>query len=99
MESFWLCCDPTPAKKLESKKKTKKSDSQPFFGVFNDDPSVLGRMIPRPLTPFKNEESKFIPDNCKSGEYGNSVICESPPVIRFDLDFHRKSYGNEITIF
>ncbi|KAK8899826.1 hypothetical protein M9Y10_002148 [Tritrichomonas musculus] len=84
MSYFWLCCDPEPAKnlknlKVEQKNQTLRASSH-FLGIFTDDPDNLGRMCPRPTTPFNNEPSS-IPSAFENESKGitASIVCESPP--------------------
>ena len=63
MSSFWLCCDPDPPQNLSNNiieaKVSAGRNPSPFFGIFKEDPAAIGRMLPRPSTPFNSESSNF----------------------------------------
>lgn len=107
MSYFWLCCDPEPAKnlknpKLEQKNQTLRASSH-FLGIFTDDPDNIGRMCPRPITPFNTDPSPIntIFDN-DTKDLTASIVCESPPAsMTFDFNsiHHRESPECLISIF
>ena len=97
MNSLWLCCDPLPAKDLQ--KKEPKSTSSPFLGVFTEDPSIIGRILPRPITPFHDEMDQYYVSKYDEEERQPN-LCESPPTISIDFDFTEKNIkGGELSIF
>lgn len=99
MSSLWLCCDPIPSKDLRKKEHKTDIPSSTFYGVFTEDPAVLGRMIPRPVTPFVPiDDDPFITKSADSDWY-EPKICESPPTVA-NIDFNFDSKKDfEFTIF
>ena len=104
MSYFWLCCDPEPAKnlmnsKVEQKNQTLRASSH-YFGIFTEDPANLGRMIPRPTTPFNTNPSPI------NNIYENdtkmipaSIVCESPPAsMTFEFSDARNRISPECLI-
>ena len=107
MSSFWLCCDPEPAKDLKQQRKEVGSatrTSSPFLGIFTEDPAVIGRKLPRPVTPFAPlppvNTSNVISKSKDAVESTN--ICESPPATGFGFEFedlHKRPAPYLISIF
>lgn len=71
----------------------------PYFGVFTDDPAVLGRMIPRPSAPFNSIDGEAFFTKNVDNDWDERKICESPPTVTgIDFGFDSKK-GSEFTIF
>lgn len=99
MKSMWLCVDPTPAIDLKkhshsdisgasAQKHKIPSQNSPYFGIYKDLPTNIGKRIKRPLTPFSHPTDNLaIPCqnfnqaniNYKPG-YG-SIICPASPSV------------------
>lgn len=58
---------------------TKESNKKPFMGVFTCDPALIASKLPRPSTPFRNQ-NKFFPINSNKSEHHfvNNLTLESP---------------------
>jgi len=58
------------------------SGDRSFFGIFNDDPAIIGANLSRPTTPFdpkffREPPSKIVVDRCTR----SSIVSESPPSV------------------
>jgi hypothetical protein len=109
MNSKWLCADSDEARKARDVKQVKPSASfgvhRCFLGVFTDDPANIGRMLPRPKTPFFPVPTVSIAEkdlSCYDDAKEPDVECDSPPSA-LPYDFGRPALaqctGAELSLF
>lgn len=122
MKSMWLCVDPSPSIDLKKHSHTDisgvstqnrkiPSQNSPYFGIYKDLPTNIGKRIKRPLTPFSHSTDNlaipaptFNQSNVNYKPGFGSIICAPSPSVneKFEKmnDSSKNGYNfNVISIF